>query len=232
MKKIGLIGGLGPDSTIDYYRRITSHFRARNPNLSSPEILIYSTDLAEFFDLSADKDSAGLCQWLLAKIQALQAAGADFAAISSNMPHVVFDEVQAQSSLPLISIVEVTLAQAQRLGLKKLALLGTAITLRAGFFQTCFARAGIEVITPNAQEQAFIHEKLQTEIVHGLHTDATRAALVALVESLREREGIEAVILGCTELPRAFNATLSDVHLLNTTELHVQAICDFCSEAA
>src|SRR6185369_10362863 len=105
MKKIGIIGGIGPESTLDYYRGIIDAFRERSGGMSSPDIIIYSADLTELVRILETKDLDRLAEWLLERIGALERAGADFAAIASNTPHVVFDEVARRSPLPLISIV-------------------------------------------------------------------------------------------------------------------------------
>ncbi|MBN1977572.1 MAG: aspartate/glutamate racemase family protein, partial [Anaerolineae bacterium] len=120
MKKIGLIGGIGPESTLDYYARIIDAFRAGEAEPDYPEIILYSANLTELMAILKAGDRAELADWLVDKAQSLHRAGADFAAIGSNTPHVVFEEVAARSPIPLVSIVEATRQKAASLGLKKL----------------------------------------------------------------------------------------------------------------
>ena len=228
MKKIGIIGGLGPEATADYYKRIVDFFHEHNRSLSSPEIIIYSVDMTELFKFVADKHWEPLVDWLTSKLVALKNAGADFAAISANTPHIVFDQVQEKSPLPLISIVEATLASAKSIGLGKVGLLGTKFTMQSNFFGSRFAKEGIVVVVPNDHEQQYIHDKLVSEIELGIFNESTRQELLAIISRMRERDNIDAVILGCTELPLILNDGMSKISFLNTTAIHVAAICKHC----
>lgn len=228
MRKIGLIGGLGPESTLDYYKRITHFFQARSGGLATPDILIYSVSLAEAFDLMGAEAWEELADWLVAKLEALASAGAEFAAITANSPHIVFDAVAARSPLPLVSIVDATLAEARRLGFRKIGLLGTRFTMRSNFFGAQFAPAGIAVVVPDEGGQALIQDRLAQEIERGIFRDETRQEILGLLDGLVARDGIEAAILGCTELPLILEPKHTRLPLLNTTELHVAAICRAC----
>ena len=223
MKKIGLIGGIGPESTLDYYRLIIRSFRERK-SADYPEILVYSANLTELLKLMEEKRWAALTEWLVHTIEALQRAGAEFAAIGSNSPHVVFDDVQARSPLPLLSIVEATCRKAQELGVKRLGLLGTAFTMQGDFFQKPFLAKGMSVVVPEPEDQHLIHRRLFTEIELGIIKDTTRAELLAVARRMIDRHGIEALILGCTELPLILTKDEFGIPFLNTTAIHVDAI--------
>ena len=228
MKKIGIIGGLGPEATVDYYKRVVDFFHDQNQSLSTPEIIIYSVDMAELFKFVADKRWEALVDWLTSKLVALKNAGADFAAISANTPHIVFDQVQAKSPLPLISIVEATLESAKTIGLGKVGLLGTKFTMQSNFYGDRFAKEGIVVVVPNDHEQQYIHDKLVSEIELGIFNEATRQELLAIISRMKDRDNIDSVILGCTELPLILNEGMSKIPFLNTTAIHVAAICQHC----
>lgn len=224
LQTIGIIGGLGPEATIDYYKRIVDHFHARNQSLAVPEIVIVSVDITRLFAMVAAGDWEALAAWLADKVRALHAAGAEFAVISANTPHVVFDQVQALSPIPLLSIVDATLAAARTAGYRRLGLLGTAFTMQSNFF----ARDGIAIFVPNAEEQQHIHERLINEIEHGIFSTTTKQELLAIVRALQERHQLDAVILGCTELPLILHDGDADLPFLNTTAIHVDAICRRC----
>ena len=228
MKKIGIIGGLGPEATIDYYKRITAHFHERNQSLSAPEIIIYSVDITELFGYVGEQRWDELAGWITEKLSALKQAGAEFAAISANTPHIVFDRVLAQSPLPLISIVEATRDAAKAMGLKKPGLLGTRLTMQSTFFADSFARQGMAVVVPSEAEQAYIHTKLFDEIEHGIFRDETRQGLLEIIASMKRRDDIDGAILGCTELPLILKQGDTGIPFLNTTALHVDAICKYC----
>jgi len=223
MKKIGLVGGIGPESTLDYYRMIIRGFQERK-SVDYPEIFIYSANLTELLKLMETKRWSELTEWLLHKIDALRKAGAEFAAIGSNSPHVVFDAVNSRSPLPLVSIVESTCNKALALGVKRLGLMGTAFTMQADFFQKPFLARGMSVVVPEPDDQSLIHRKLFTELELGIIKDSTREELLAVAKRLIDRHGIEALILGCTELPLILEQDEFGIPFLNTTAIHAEAL--------
>lgn len=182
MKTIGLIGGLGPESTLEYYREIISAFKSRNENLSYPDVIVFSVNLDEFMTLIDQENWDGLSRALLEKTEALHRAGAEFAAIASNTPHIVFHEVQSRSPIPLLSIVEATCDKAGQLGLKRVGLMGTRLTMASDFYQKAFQPRGIFIVVPSEKEQQFIHEKLFAEIELGIFKDSTRKAFLEIAE--------------------------------------------------
>lgn len=228
MKKIGIIGGIGPESTLDYYRGIIDAFREQNKGIHYPDIIIYSADLTKLLEILEAKDLDKLTVWLLTRVDALRRAGAEFAVIASNTPHLVFDEVQKRSPLPLISIVAATCAKAESLGMRRLGLMGTRFTMQADFFQRPFRERGMSVIVPSPKEQRFIHEKLFSEIELGIIKDETREALLVIVKDMIERDGIDSLILGCTELPLILPGEAHGIPLLNTAAIHVEEIVRHC----
>src|SRR3954470_22380050 len=163
MKTLGIIGGLGPESTLDYYQRIMALFRERTSDGHYPEFVIVSVDLRKGLDFMDANDLSGMASYLLENIDKLSRAGADFGIISANTPHIVFDEVAPKSPIPLISIVEATRAAAKTQNLKHLALFGTRYTMQATFYARVFARDGIELFVPELREQDYIHDKYMNE---------------------------------------------------------------------
>lgn len=223
MSSVGLVGGLGPESTIDYYRRILSSWESRHSG-SSPSLLIDSLDVQVGIRL-AEHDHAGLTGYLLDSIRRLAGAGVDFVALTANTAHLVFDELAAQAPVPLLSIVEVTAQDARRQGLERPGLLGTRFTMQADFYPEVFRRYGMEVVAPDAGERDWLHQRYIGQLLKGDFREETRAGVISLVERLRERERIDGVILGGTELPLLLRApTIAGLPLLDTTELHVAAI--------
>jgi len=224
MKKIGIIGGIGPESTLDYYRGIIDAFRSFTGGLRSPEVIIYSADLAELLGILETQDMEALAEWLLFRLEALHRAGAEFAVIASNTPHVVFDEVARRSPLPMLSIVEATCRKAESLGVKRPGLMGTQFTMAADFFRKPFRARGISLSVPSPEEQQFIHEKLFSEIELGIIKDSTRQDLLAIVEKMIARDAIDSLILGCTELPLILDREAFGIPFLNTAAIHVDNI--------
>lgn len=223
MPSVGLVGGLGPESTIDYYRRILDGWKDVDPT-SAPSIVIDSLDVARALRLVAG-DRGALIEYLLDSLHRLAGAGVDFIAMTANTPHIVFDELAARSAVPLVSIVETTADEARGRGLTRLALLGTRFTMEAPFYPTVCARYGVEVVTPTESEREWVHARYIGELLKGDFRDATRAEFGALVTRLRDEAHIDGVILGGTEMPLLLaKPTIVGVPALDTTALHVAAI--------
>ena len=230
MKTIGLVGGLGPESTIDYYRRIIEGWETHHP-LTAPHIVIDSIDYRIAFDL-VQHDRAALIDYFAESLARLTAARASFAAITANTPHIIFDQLAARSSIPILSIVEVCAEESARLGLRRLVVLGTRFTMDATFFADLFQRKGMTVISPLEPDRVWIHDRYVNQLLNGEFNEETRQEFVLLIERLRRTEGIDGVILGGTELPLLLQSpVIAGVPVLDTTALHVAAIVRKCVEA-
>lgn len=159
MKTLGIVGGIGPESTIEYYRFILDGYRARVTAGSAPHLIIDSLDVNRGIALLDANDLAGLTDYISASIERLTRAGAEVALMAANTPHIIFDRIKQRASIPMISIVQATCDRARALGFKRLGLLGTGFTMRARFYPDVAARGELELVTPAGEEQAFIHEK-------------------------------------------------------------------------
>lgn len=224
MKMLGIIGGLGPESTLDYYQRIIARYRERTGNRHYPEFIVVSVDLRRGLDFMDANDLSGMGDFLLEAIGKIARAGAEFGLISANTPHIVFDDVAPRSPIPLISIVEATCATAKAQNLKRLALFGTRYTMQANFYAKVFAREGIELLVPESHEQDYIHDKYFSELVPGKFLPETQAGLLVIVDRMKTTSAIDGVILAGTELPLILrDPDHNGVPLLDTTKIHVEA---------
>lgn len=214
---VGMIGGIGPESTIEYYRAfIAAGQRA---------IVLNSVDLPRLLAWMNAGQFEETADYLAAEVGRLAAAGATVGLIAANSPHVVFDEVQARSPIPLVSIVEATRAHVQSLGLTRAALFGTRFTMQGGFYPRVFERHGLTVVMPTESEQAYIHDKYINELLKNVFAPATERGLFAIADSIIERDRVEALILGGTELPLLLkDSTYRGIPLLDTTKIHVGAV--------
>jgi aspartate racemase len=209
MKTIGIIGGLGPESTIEYYRSIITSYSERIQDGSYPSIIINSIDLKKVLDLVSANELAELADYLVA----------------SNTPHIVFDEVRRRSPIRLISIVEATCEAAKALGMKKLGLFGARFTMQGRFYPDVFSREGIALAVPDERDQAYIHHVYLNELVKGIIRSETREQLLTIVDRLKERDHIQGLILGGTELSLILQEpTVRDIPVLDTTRIHAKAI--------
>lgn len=225
MKTVGIIGGIAPESTIEYYRFIIAAYRAARPDGSYPSIIINSIDMQRMLSLIGENKLSEVTDYLVGEVQRLERAGADFGLLASNTPHIVFEEIRRRSGIPLISIVEATCAEAKALRLKTVGLFGTRFTMQGRFYPEVFSREGISIVTPDEDEQAYIHDKYMSELVAGKFLPETRDELLRIVARMKERENIEGLILGGTELPLILRDTRDcPVPSLDTTKIHVKAV--------
>jgi aspartate racemase len=224
MKTLGLIGGTGPESTIEYYRLLVARYREQADG-HSPPVIITSVDLKQMVEWMTAGNLAAVTDGLAAEFERLHRAGADFAALTANTPHIVFDELQQRSPLPLISIVEAACDEVRARGLKSVGLFGTRFTMQAPFYPFVFSRAGINLVLPNDQEQDYIHEIYLGELLKDVFRPETRARLLEIAGEMKRRDNIEGVILGGTELPLLLRADEhNDMPLLDTTSIHVNKL--------
>jgi len=227
VKTAGIVGGLGPESTIDYYRRIIHVWRERNRGY--PRMLVDSLDVDKGIELVTN-DRGALIDYLSESIDRLSRAGADFITMAANTPHVVFDEVASGSPVPMVSIVEACADEAERRGFRKLGLLGTRFTMEGSFYPETFRRRGMTIVSPDASDRTWLHDRYIGELLIGNFRNETRNGLIEIVERLRD-QGVDALILGGTELPLLLRSeTIAGLPSLDTTELHVRAIVDRLSE--
>ncbi len=225
MKTAGIVGGIGPESTVEYYRLIIASYRERTRDGTYPSLLINSIDVKQMLDLIGASKLPEVTEYLLRELERLARAGADFAALAANTPHIVFDALCARSPVPLISIVQVTCEAARAKGLKRVSLFGTRFTMQAPFYPEALTRSGITMVPANPDEQEYIHEKYMRELLNGIFSPVSRDGLLAIVERMKAHDGIDGVILGGTELPLILRAEEhAGIPLLDTTKLHVEAI--------
>lgn len=224
MKKLGLIGGTGPQSTVPYYLGIVYGVRERVGELFFPNLTIESVDVYQILEMIGQGASRELVDYFLKAIDNLVAADADFVALSANTSHIVFDELQAKSPVKILSIIEATVEETKRRRFRKVGLLGTTFTMSRDFYKVPFKIAGIDVVVPNHDEMRYIDGKIMDELENGIVKEETLAGFQKIITRMKEADGIEAVILGCTELPLLLNDEICPVPCLDTVQIHIAAI--------
>ncbi len=223
MKTLGIIGGIAPESTIEYYRLIVASYRRQKPDGSYPPLIINSIDLKKLLDLIGAKELAEVTEYLLGEVRKLAQAGAEFGLLAAHTPHIVFDDLQRQSPIPLVSIVQSACQAAKALGLKRVGLLGTRFTMQGQFYPAVFSRQGITLVVPDLDDQDYIHNKYMSELVNGVFLAETREGLLAIVDRLKEKKDIQGVILGGTELPLILrDVAARGIPFLDTTRIHAE----------
>ncbi|MFC6601124.1 aspartate/glutamate racemase family protein [Ectobacillus funiculus] len=227
MKKVGIIGGTGPESTVDYYKSIISKFQEKIGSKEDlPELFINSINMYKMFNLLMNGQTKELIHYLTDAVQKLESVGVDFVVFTGNTPHIVFEQVQEKVQVPMISIVEETYLKAQELSLEKVGLIGTKFTMENDFFKKPFIFHNIEIVIPNQSEQEYIHRKIIEELENGIGNNETKRGFLNIIEQMTDRDGIQAIILGCTELPMLIKNEDLNIHSLNTAEIHINKIVD------
>lgn len=229
MKRMGLIGGLSPESTVHYYQFLCREYNQRFGELNFPEITIQSLNLQKLVTLFGQNDWDGVASILLEALDCLKKAGADFAAILANTPHNAYDKIRDKSPLKILTIMDATAGALTRDGRQKVALLGTKATMEFGFFQKHFNSLDIETLVPEAVKRQELDRIIWEELSHGVIQPESRETARAIIGDL-ERQGVEATILGCTELSLLIKPEDSRLPLYDTTSIHAEAILEYSLE--
>ena len=230
MKKLGLVGGMGPESTIPYYHDIVYGVQEKVGKDFFPNLTIESVNVFDVLKLCSEQKYDELTEYLMSAINNLINSGADFIALSANTPHIVFDRLKEQSTVPLVSIIEATKDEAVRLNKRKLGLFGTIFTMTGDFFKTPFQNSDIEIVVPTVEEMEFINHKISSELELGIVKEETLGGFQKIIERMKKECGIEAIVLGCTELPLLLNDEVSAVPCLDTMKIHINTLVEMIVE--
>lgn len=226
MKKLGLVGGMGPESTIPYYHDIVYGVQSRVGTKFFPNLTIESVNVFEVLRLCGEQKYEELTDYLMKAVDNLVNSGADFVALSANTPHIVFDRMKERAAVPLVSIIEASRDEALRRNMHKVGLLGTIFTMTGEFFKAPFEHSGIEVVVPSAEEMDFVNQKISTELELGIVKRSTLESFQQIIGHMKEEHEVEAVVLGCTELPLILNDAVSPVPCLDTMKIHIKTLID------
>ncbi len=228
MKKIGIIGGIAPESTIVYYKGIINSFFQMSNGKDYPKIIINSINMTEMLSYLMSNNLADLSEYLLEEIQKLALAGADFGLLASNTPHIVFDRLKKSSPIPLLSIVELACKKVKSENIKRVGLFGTKFTMQNNFYKEVFSRESIEIIAPNEESQNYIHKIYFDELVKGIISKETKMNLLEIIKEMKNSDKIEGLILGGTELSLIFNEKDNEnILLYDTTKIHIEGIMEY-----
>ncbi len=223
MKKLGLVGGMGAESTLVYYHDIVYGVYEKMDKKIFPSIVIDSVNLLDVL-IFAEKDKQKLIELMVESIENLVSAGAEIIAMTSNTSHLVYEEVKVKVSVPMVSILETTCNQALQCGYHKIGLLGTIFTMESECFQQPFQQAGIQIVTPDQTIKEYVNDKIIYELEQGIVKPETQKRFIKIIEKMKKDQGIEAVVLGCTELPLLFKGVSTPVECLDTMAIHIKTL--------
>jgi len=225
---LGILGGTGPESTVDYYRSVVATWRRRRPDGSYPRVVINSIEAGRVFQNLAAGDFRAVGRDLGPAVAALAAAGCQRALLAANATHLAFDQIDPPPSIPLIHIVDAARDAAATAGHRRVGLLGTRFVMESDLYPARFGQSGLEVTMPTPAERELVHGIYFGELIPGIVRDQSRSALTAVVAAMRERDEIDAVILGGTELALILTEPkCAGVPVLNTAQIHVDAAVDW-----
>ena len=201
MKKIGLIGGVGPVSTVNYYLELNRLYHNDFGVNEYPEFVIDSLSLNKVTTALADERYDIVCEILKKSADILRNAGAECVAICSNTPHIVLSQIVDELPLPFVSIVDATVRAVKNGGYKNVLVLGTLATMQSVMYQSVLAENGISSVTPSVEDQQTIADIIFPNLENGIVDPDERLEILALVEKYIAYQSVDAVLLACTELP-------------------------------
>lgn len=227
MKRAGIVGGLGPESTVDYYQLYIRKYQERMNSIQTlPELFINSINMYNVFKFISEDRFDDLVDYVAGAANKLENIGADFVVVSANTPHIVFNEVREKVNVPMISIVDATFDKAKELNLQNVGLLGTKFTMEHDFFKKPFELGGKKIVVPDEEDQQFIHQRIVDELENGIVNEETKQEFLKIINKLIAAENLDGLILGCTELPMILKDGDVSIPVLNTTEIHVDKMID------
>jgi aspartate racemase len=220
-KKIGILGGLTPESTITYYMHIVHRYHELYGNHGYPETIIVGVSFQQYEDWMMKEDWDSIEKALLEGLKTLKRAGADFAVIATNTMHILFEKLQKQINMPLISIVDATAEAIKEEGFKKIGLIGTQFSMTKPFYREGLKKHGIEVVTPNKEDRDYIVKVIFEELSVGKLTEESRKGYLKIIDKLVD-QGAEGIVLGCTEIPLLIRQQDTDVKVFDTATVHAE----------
>ena len=225
-KRIGILGGMSPESTVAYYEYITRTYTERFGDYGYPEVLIYSVSFQPYVDWPNQDRWDLVADGLSQAARKLVAAGADMILIATNTMHLVFDEIQARVEVLMLSLLDTTAEAIQGRGLSTVGLLGTRFTMEKSFYQDALAGHGISTLVPDAGDRAYVNRVIYDELVAGQIRDESRAGYLAIIRKLAE-QGAQGIVLGCTEIPLLVDEASAGIPLFDTTQIHAEAALNY-----
>ena len=226
MKTIGMIGGTGWPSTLEYYRIINQETNRRLGGLNSAKIFLSSFNYAEIDALNKTEDHAGVYKLVLDAAQRLKKSSVDFLILCANTLHQYVDDLEKEIGLKIVHIADATANEIKKKDLTMIGLLGTKFTMEMDFYTKRLLAAGIESIVPPKPDREFIHNAIMNELLKEEFKKETKEKFLNIIYELEHR-GVRGIILGCTEIPLLIKQNDTHLPVFNTLEIHAKAVVDF-----
>ena len=224
MKKIGLVGGTGPESTLMYYKELNTRIDRMTGGAAMPDIAIESVNFRRAWGYVAAGQYDLLADYLAEKVNSLRLGGAEVISLTAGTMHIVLEDLLRKTEVPLVSIPRAVCREALERGYRKIGLLGTIFTMEQDYMKTDFREAGIEVVIPEKADRELVAKRILEELENGIVKESTLQEFREIIRKMRDRDGIEAVVLGCTELPMILNPENCPVPCLDSVEIHINEL--------
>lgn len=226
MKKIGLVGGTGPESTLMYYKELNTRIDQLTGGKAMPDIAIESVNFRKAWELVVEADYERLADYLTEKVNALKATGSEVITLTAVTMHVVFEMVKGKTGVDLISIPMSVCREVKARGYKKVGLLGTIFTMERDYMKKDFLAAGIDVAVPDAGDRELVAKRIFEELELGIVKESTLKEFNDIILKMKKEQGIEAVVLGCTELPLLLNDDNCVLPCLDSVAIHIAELIE------
>lgn len=226
MKKIGLVGGTGPESTVMYYKKLNEEMDRITGGKAMPEIVIESVDFRKMWGYVENSDTELLASYLKEKLDNLAKCDAEVIALTAMTCHVVYDELAAGFDKPIVSIPKAVCEEVVSKGIKKVGLLGTAFTMERDYMKKDLINAGVEVLVPDKEDRKTVAARIYEELEIGIIKESTLKELTDIINRMKAEYGIEGIILGCTELPLILNSGNCPVECFDAVDIHIRKLIE------
>lgn len=227
MKKIGLIGGMSWESSLEYYRILNEETKNKLSKLHSSKCIMYSVDFNEIAELQHENKWEELTNKMVEIGLDLKKAGAEFIVICTNTMHMMADDIESKTGLKVLHIADATGMDITSKGIKKVALLGTKFTMEGDFYKKRLNdKHNVEVIVPDEEDRQIVHDIIYNELCLGQIKDESRDKYIKIIDKL-ERQGAQGVILGCTEIPLLIKDNHVNIPVFDTTTIHGKAAVEY-----
>ncbi len=229
MKKIGLVGGTGPESTLMYYKELNSKIDNLTGGKAMPDIAIESVNFRRAWDYVSSGNYKKLTEYLSEKVKLLKLSGSEIITLTAGTMHIVSDEVEKETGVSLVSIPKAVCDEAILRNYKKVGLLGTIFTMEQDYMKENLVNAGIEVVVPCKEDRKLVAKRIFEELEVGIVKESTLQEFNAIIDKMRNTYRIEAVILGCTELPLLLKNENCILPCMDSVEIHIEKLIELAT---
>ncbi len=224
MQKIGLVGGTGPESTLMYYTELNTRIDRMTGGAEMPDVAIESVNFHRAWGYVEAGQYGLLADYLAEKVDSLRQGGAEVISLTAGTMHIVLGDLLRKTGVPLVSIPKAVCREALRRGYRKIGLLGTIFTMEQDYMKMDFMENGIDVVVPDPADRQLVARRIYEELEQGIVKESTLKEINEVIDRMKIRDGIEAVVLGCTELPLLLNDQKCALPCLDSVAIHISEL--------